>query len=86
MATRDKLRARLSQIEKTREEEARSLEKFSELRMEGTLDYNVRLAELQQNAAKLAARTLGKKKKICAFITFPAIILLKGHWMYTFMY
>ena len=38
--------------------------------MEGTLDYNVRLAELQQNAAKLAARTLGKKEKICAFIIF----------------
>ncbi|XP_023340055.1 cilia- and flagella-associated protein 73 [Eurytemora carolleeae] len=61
VATRDKLRARLSQIEKTREEEARSLEKFSELRMEGTLDYNVRLAELQQNAAKLAARTLERR-------------------------
>ena len=59
VATRDKLRTRLSQIEKSREEEAHSLEKFSEHRMEGTLDYNVRLAELQQNAAKLAARTLG---------------------------
>ena len=44
-----------------REEEARSLEKFREHRMESTLDYNVRLAELQQTAAKLAARTLERK-------------------------
>ena len=29
--------------------------------MESTLDYNVRLAELQQTAAKLAARTLERK-------------------------
>jgi hypothetical protein len=28
--------------------------------MESTLDYNVRLAELQQTASGLAARTLGK--------------------------
>ena len=38
-------------------------------RMEKTLDYNVRLAELQQNAAKLAARTLGKIfSLLCLFL------------------
>ena len=40
------------------EQDERSLEKFKEQKMEQTLDYNVRLSDLQQNYSRLAAKTL----------------------------
>ena len=40
------------------EQEERALEKFKEQKMEQTLDYNVRLSDLQQNYSRLAAKTL----------------------------
>ena len=40
------------------EQDERSLEKFKEQKMGQTLDYNVRLADLQQNYARMAAKTL----------------------------
>jgi hypothetical protein len=59
--------------------------------MERTLDYNVRLAELQQTASGLAARTLGGGKervsreaclfvmvcKIKSAVSVPALKVLK---------
>ena len=72
VATRDGLRGLLERTTVATEEEARSLEKFKEQKMGQviwickrlahrkfqTLDYNVRLADLQQTYARLAARTL----------------------------
>ena len=40
------------------EEQTSALEKFKEQKMGQTLDYNVCLADLQQNYAKMAAKTL----------------------------
>ena len=55
---RDKLREHLEKTQLNTEEQTRALEKFKERKMGQTLDYNVRLADFQQNYARLAAKTL----------------------------
>ena len=56
---REKLRNRRSKLTKEAEEEQRALEKFREQKMESTLDYNVKLADLQKTYASLAAKYEG---------------------------
>ena len=58
MRCRDKLRAHMEKLHVETEQEERALEKFKEQKMEQTLDYNVRLSDLQQNYSRLAAKTL----------------------------
>ena len=55
---RDKLRDYLARTEHCCEEQTRALEKFKDEKMGQTLDYNVKLSDRQQTAARLAARTL----------------------------
>ena len=55
---RDKLRSTMEKLHVETEQDERSLEKFKEQKMEQTLDYNVRLSDLQQNYSRLAAKTL----------------------------
>ena len=55
---RDKLKAHMEKLHTETEKEERALEKFKEQKMEQTLDYNVRLSDLQQNYSRLAAKTL----------------------------
>ena len=61
VASRDSLVESLEKTKVATEEEARSLEKFKEQKMGQTLAYNVKLADLQQTYAGLAAHTLERK-------------------------
>ena len=58
LVCRDKLRSHLDTTQVHTEEQTSALEKFKEQKMGQTLDYNVRLADLQQNYARMAAKTL----------------------------
>ena len=71
------------------EQDERSLEKFKEQKMEQTLDYNVRLSDLQQNYSRLAAKTLERstylrniqeksteKRLVCVCMVLPGCFAL----------
>ena len=61
VATRDKLKNHLETLNKDIEDEDVSLEKFKEDKMKQTLEYNVRLVNLQKKASGLQAKTLERK-------------------------
>ena len=58
---RDNLRSHLDKLNKDIEHEDVSLEKFKEDKMKQTLEYNVRLVNLQQKASGLQAKTVERK-------------------------